>query len=319
LSRRALPFVEFAWWSNAIAAKPSSKGVGMILSLTALAASAACPTTLVSAKPNENHVLFNGVSPDGRLLAVGWDRGSPPNVERGAFLLDLRSGERTDLSGLNNAASFSPGGQLLVSANYPGNRALKTEIVELDRRTGKTRTYGSAPSLEWLATYSADGKYVLFNSDRTGGSDLYRARRTDGAVERLTADPRYEAHAHYFDRDRKLIFHRQTAGDNYDIVVRDVRTGKERLIGASALEESYPAISPDGRWIAFSAVPKAGAQPNLYLMRSDGKGRRRLTSGESKDAYGAWAPDGRTLYFVRFDADGSKIYRIKVRNGACGN
>lgn len=291
----------------------------MILGLIALAASSICPTTLVAAKPNENLVLFHGISPNGRLLAIGWDRGSPPKVERGAYLLDLTNGKRSDLPGLNNAPSFSPDGQFLVSANYSGDRALKTEVVELDRRTGRTRTYASSPSLEWLASYSSDGKYVLFNSTRTGGSDLYRARRTDGAVQRLTVDPRYEAHGQYFAADRKLIFHRQTDGDNYDIVTRDLRTGKELPIGATSLEEGYPAISPDRRWIAFSAVPKAGAQPNLYIMRSDGSRRRRLTSGESKDAYAAWAPDGRTLFFVRFDVDGSKIYRMRVRNGGCVN
>jgi Tol biopolymer transport system component len=137
-------------------------------------------------------------------------------------------------------------------------------------------------------------------------------------VERLTADPRYEAHARYFDRNRLLIFHRQTAGDNYDIVVRDMRSGRERLVGATGAEEAYPALSPDERWIAFSAVPTPGAQPNLYLMRSDGSARTRLTSGLSKDAYAAWGPDGRSLYFVRFDPEGSKIMRLSVVDGRCG-
>jgi len=158
---------------------------------------------------------------------------------------------------------------------------------------------------------------ILFNSTRSGASDIYEVDRASGALRQLTSDPRYEAHASYFDGARKIIFHRQTRGENYDIVVRDLRTGQERVVGATAAEEAYPAISPDRRWIAFSAVPVSGAQPNLYVMRTDGTGRRRLTEGASKDAYATWASDGRALYFVRFEASGSKVYRIAMAGGSC--
>ena len=289
----------------------------MLALLVAAATSAACPIEPIAGAPGENHVMFHGVSPDGRTLAIGWDKGSGREVQRGAYLLDLRTGKRTDLPHLNNAPSFSPDGRFLVSANYPGERGLRTEIVELDRRTGAPRSFASAPSLEWLASYSRDGAWVLFNSTRTGGSDLYRVRRSDDAVEQVTSDPRYEAHGQFFGIGRKVIFHRQIEGDNYDIVIRDFRMGTERAIGATPLEEAYPAMSPDGRWVAFSAVAKAGAQPNLFVMRADGSGRRQLTEGAAKDAYATWSPDGRSIYFVRFHEDGSKIYRIAMRNGAC--
>lgn len=289
----------------------------MLALLVAAATAAACPIELVAGTAGENHVMFHGFSRDGQTLAVGWDRGSGSSAQRGAYLLDLPTGKRTDLPQLNNAPSFSLDGHFLVSANYPGDRALKTEVVELDRQTGATRSFASAPSLEWLASYSRDGTWVLFNSTRTGGSDLYRVRRSDGVLEQVTSDPRYEAHGQFFDRDRKLIFHRQTEGDDYDIVVRELRTGRERAVGSTPLEEAYPAVSPDGRWIAFSAVTKAGAQPNLFVMRDNGRGRRQLTEGASKDAYATWSPDGRAIYFVRFHEDGSKIYRIAMRNGAC--
>jgi TolB protein len=276
-----------------------------------------CTATVVASGQGENHVLFHGVSPDGRTIAVGWDRGSGAAIERGAYLLDLRSGKRTEIAQLNNAASFSPDGRFLVSATYSSDRALRTEIMELDRHTGTARTFASAKSGEWLASYSADGRSILFNSTRSGGSDLYRVRRADNLVEKLSQDPRYEAHGQFFDGDRKIIFHRQVAGDDYDIVVLDVRSGETRALGVTPLEEAYPAISPDRRWIAFSAVAKAGEQPNIYTMRADGTGRRRLTSSPAKDAYATWSPDGRWLYFVRFHDQGSRVYRLPVRGGAC--
>ncbi|MEO5613241.1 MAG: hypothetical protein ABIT68_10940 [Sphingomicrobium sp.] len=273
----------------------------------------------VASVPGENHVMFHGLSPDGRTLAVGWDRGSGANVERGAYLLDLRTGRRTALPHLNNAPSFSPDGRHLISANYASDRSLKTELVELDRRDGSARTFASGPSGEWLGSYASDGRWILFNSTRTGASDLYRIRRADGRIERLTDDPRYEAHAQFFDHDRQVIFHRQTAGDDFDIVIRDLSRRAERAVGVTPAEEGYPAISPDRRWIAFSAVTKAGQQPNLFVMRADGSGRRQLTAGPSKDAYATWSRDGRSIMFVRFAPGGSKIMRLAVRNGNCRN
>ena len=297
--------------------------VSIIVALAALPAVSAsaidpesCTPRLISSAAGEDHVLFDGVAPDGRTLAIGWQKGQGPEVERGAFLLDLRTGKRTPLSQLNNAPSFSPDGRHLVAANYAADRALKTEIVELDRASGAARTYASGPSGEWLASYSRDGRWILFNSTRSGGSDLYRVKRSGGRVEQLSRDPNYEAHAQELPGG-KLLFHRQVAGDNYDIALLDPATGRSVAIGATELEEAYPAMSPDGRWIAFSAVAAAGEQPNLYVMRRDGTNRRRLTRGAAKDAYAAWAPNGRALYFVRFSSEGSAVHRISMRSGEC--
>lgn len=261
--------------------------------------------------------MFHGLSPNGRELAVGWERGEGAARQRGAFILDLRTGKRTPLPQLNNAATFSPDGRFLVAANYSADPKLRTEIVELDRKTGETKTYASHTATEWLASYSSDGKWILFNSMRTGGSDLYRVERGTGRIERITNAANYEAHGRYFDRDRQVMFHRNVSGDDYDVAVLDTRTGQTRSVGATPLEEAYPALSPDGRWIAFSAVDTAGEQPNLYVMKNDGSGKYRLTSGPDKDAYSTWSRDGRAIYFVRFGKDGGRIYRLKMRNGAC--
>src|SRR4249919_3367007 len=118
----------------------------MLALILAAAAVGTCALDQVSGIPGENHVMFHGLSPDGRKIAIGWDRRSGANVERGAYLLDLRTGRRTDLAHLNNAPSFSPDGRYLVSANYAADRSLKTELVELDLRRGSARSLASGPS-----------------------------------------------------------------------------------------------------------------------------------------------------------------------------
>jgi Tol biopolymer transport system component len=292
----------------------------LILALLAVAATpdAKCVPGLISGVPGEGQSMFHGLSPDGRELAIGWESGSGDSVRRGAFILDLKTKRRTALPHLNNAPSFSPDGRHLVAANYSDDPNLQTEVVELDRRTGIARTYASSPASEWLASYSSDGKWILFNSMRTGASDLYGVERSTGRLERLTSGTTYEAQGQFFDRDRKILFHRNVQGDDYDVAVLDRRTGTSHAIGATALEEAYPAISRDRRWIVFSAVTAPGEKPNLYIMKPDGSGRTRLTQGTDQDAYATWSSDARFIYFVRFHPEGGRVYQLRMRNGRCG-
>ncbi|MFM7251830.1 MAG: prolyl oligopeptidase family serine peptidase [Ilumatobacteraceae bacterium] len=75
----------------------------------------------------------------------------------------------------------------------------------------------------------------------------------------------------------------------------------ERIIGSIA-QASSPAVSPDGRWVAF-VVQRVDIEANRYrsgiwLAAADGTSAPRpLTSGD-RDGSPAWSPDGRTLVFT---------------------
>ena len=57
--------------------------------------------------------------------------------------------------------------------------------------------------------------------------------------------------------------------------------------------DTEPAFAADGRTIAFV---RAG---DLYSVRPDGSGQRRLTSGPELDSAPIVSPDGRTVVFER--------------------
>jgi TolB protein len=230
----------------------------------------------------------------------------------------LRTGRRRDLAGLNNAPSFSPDGAKLVAANYPGPRELRMEIVELDLDRGTTRPLAPNPASEWLPSYSSDGRWVVFNSTRSGGSDLYRVHTRRGTVERLTDDPRYEAHAQFSRDGRRILFHRQIAGDDYGLALLDLRTRRVTEFPGSPREEAYPAFSPDQHQIAFgSDAGQQAGKTDIYVMKADGSGRKRLTAHPDKDAYATWSPDGRFLYFMRQSDEGVSLYRLRMKGGDC--
>jgi Tol biopolymer transport system component len=66
-------------------------------------------------------------------------------------------------------------------------------------------------------------------------------------------------------------------------------------------EDSNPAFSPSGRLIAFEGNrenPESSAS-HIYVVKSDGSGLRRLTSGKFKDEDPAFSADGKTVFFSR--------------------
>jgi Tol biopolymer transport system component len=68
--------------------------------------------------------------------------------------------------------------------------------------------------------------------------------------------------------------------------------------GFVAFQWEPVAWSPDGRRLAFTGqFGAADADEDIWVMRADGSGRRRLTSGGAS-FHPVWSPDGRRIYFA---------------------
>ena len=73
--------------------------------------------------------------------------------------------------------------------------------------------------------------------------------------------------------------------------------------------QTDPAWSPDGRLIAFTS--KRSGSFDLYVMRADGSGTRRLTTARADDHHPTWSPDGARIGFER----AGKIYVENAQGG----
>ncbi len=72
----------------------------------------------------------------------------------------------------------------------------------------------------------------------------------------------------------------------------------------------YPAVSPDGKQIAF------GYEGDIYLVPAEGGKARQLTTNPAYDARPVWSPDGSRIAFMS-DREGSRdIYVVSVEGGA---
>ena len=76
--------------------------------------------------------------------------------------------------------------------------------------------------------------------------------------------------------------------------------------------------SPDGQWLAFNVAPGGGLNEQIYIVRPDGTGLRRLTDGgKANNFLNGWTPDGRFIAFSsnRRDPSATDSYLLEVATG----
>src|SRR5512143_247416 len=72
--------------------------------------------------------------------------------------------------------------------------------------------------------------------------------------------------------------------------------GVPRRLTASPAQESHPALSPDGAWLAFTSRDEGA--PEIHVMLAEGGAARRLTYLGGDSWVAGWHPDGRRILFA---------------------
>ena len=140
--------------------------------------------------------------------------------------------------------------------------------------------------------WTPDSQRVVFTSGRDGGGLFWKAADGTGDVEQLlesTNTPRPWA----WSTDGRLVFD-QSPGDIGVLSVGGDRT-VEMLLDTE-FEEQTPALSPDGRWLAYRS--DESGQGNIFVQPfpnvDDGKWQVSTSGGADP----VWSVDGRRLFFV---------------------
>jgi hypothetical protein len=78
---------------------------------------------------------------------------------------------------------------------------------------------------------------------------------------------------------------------------------------------SEPAVSPDGRLLAFARGASAGSQHDLWVLPVDGGTARRVTSSASNEIEPAWSSDGRSLAYTSISGTSPSIWVVPAAGG----
>ncbi len=162
----------------------------------------------------------------------------------------------------------------------------------------------SHPALDYNAAFSPDGKSIVFTSHRDGNADLYRVRLDGSGLERLTDHPAFDDAAALSPDSQRIAFVSSRSGQA-DIWVRDLEHRKTWNVTDASGGDFRPAWSPDGQWLAFSSNRGMWRESDIYIIRPDGSGLRRLTDTPGWDGSPSWSPDGKRLAYYS-SAGGSR-------------
>jgi Tol biopolymer transport system component len=208
---------------------------------------------------------------------------------------------------------------VLVAQDYTvafnGLAPANTDIFLADPEGRNPRPFLPHAAQDYNPSFSADGEWLLFTSERDGSADIYRARLDGSRLERLVEDPAFDDQATLSPDGRSLAFVSSRAGQA-DIFLLDLATRAVRNVTAASTGEFRPAWSPDGEWLAFSSDRDAarttcagsgattGPGPfvrpqytGVFVMRADGSELRRISATTEVAGRPTWSADGAQVLF----------------------
>jgi hypothetical protein len=146
---------------------------------------------------------------------------------------------------------------------------------------------------------SSDGQFLAFLRPFKGRNALWVQKiATTGedtsAGEREIAGPEYDVREAGFFPDHRLVFSSGRTGQ-FEFYTATTSGKLERLKDPNC-SVRYPAVSPDGRWLAFSC--EHGGNWQLHVMNLRGNEDLQLSSAECNSISPAWTADSKHLIYA---------------------
>jgi Tol biopolymer transport system component len=256
-------------------------------------------------------VFVGALLASGAALVAAAQQAAAPNAER-EFLSRVR---RLTVEGRRAGEGYwSPDGTRLVfqSEREPGNPFY--QIYVLDLGTGDVKRISPGTGKTTCSFFRPGTDEILFSSTHADPKSK-QLQDEEIAFRASGKERRYS-----WDYDPEM-----------DIWAFSEKTGALKRLTDARGYDAEASYSPDGQWIAFSSMRDVyGRQVSdaerkqlevdpsyfaeIYIMRADGSGQRRLTTVPGYDGGPFFTPDGTRIIWRRFDEQGliADIFTMKL-------
>ena len=246
-------------------------------------------------------------TPDGRNLLFVSNQGGSRDV----YQLPLNASSEPSsppvrlTTGINaHTISISADGKKLAysvftyTANIWSIRIPKGEAISISEAQSVTE---GNQAIEGISI-SPDGKWLAFDSNRSGNQDIYKMPVGGGELEKLTTSPSDDFLPSWSPDGKEIVFYSFRTG-NRDIHLMTADGGSIRQLTDDPAQERYPDWSPDGNHLVFHSA-KTGNQELFVISRKS----KILEWGTSQQLtfdgghYPRWSPVGNLIAYI---ADGT--------------
>jgi serine/threonine-protein kinase len=221
-------------------------------------------------------------------------RGGPEVARYPIVVVDRKGGtsKLIDEGGAYANPRLSPDGkQLALTVLKDGN--FDVWVYDLERGVPTRLTFDDAPDTEQV--WSPDGRFLVFSSGRNGADNLYR-KRADGSgdEERLTKSDIPMWATSWSGDGRSIAIAGMGQNGNFDVTMLTLDDKKVQPLLTSSFRETDAAISPDGRWVAYTS--NESGRLEVYV-RPYPAGAGRWQVSDTGGGFPRWAGNGRELFY----------------------
>jgi serine/threonine-protein kinase len=246
------------------------------------------------------------VSESGTLLYLASAGETAPGeivyVSRDGAMTPIDSG----LTGDFHSLALSPDGRRLAASKVEGTEQ-QVWVKQLPDGPLTKLTFEGNRSVR--PVWSPDGNYVGYLGNEGSGQQLYRMR-ADGSSppELVVAYLGRQINEAFWSRDGRWIvfrtvpndiFAQRTAGDTSTIPILQ-----------SAFDEFTPALSPDGRWLAYMSNESGTFEVFVRPFPAAQSAKWQVSTASGSNPF--WSPDGRELLYWTL---GAQLVSVPVLPG----
>jgi TolB protein len=166
------------------------------------------------------------------------------------------------------------------------------------------------PALGAFPHWGGDGKTIYFLRQGKGSNGVFSIPSGGGKPRRLTRTG--DVNTMDVAPDGRLVLERSA-----DLFLADSQAHIiSRLTKTKTVEETYPAVAPDGKRLAF--VRDTSVSTLVVLELATGKETSLLHSGRTEFTHPTWSPDGKRIVFARerHNGRGNDLWEVSVGSGS---
>jgi Tol biopolymer transport system component/DNA-binding winged helix-turn-helix (wHTH) protein len=268
-----------------------------------------------SAQRISNDTDTNGaalsISADGSsLLAAQLRRESNIWVAPAADLAQARQVTFSSINGIYGWHSFdwTPDNKIVFAAGV--DRTVAIYVMDADGRNQKQVTSGGF--FDQRLSVTADGRFIVFQSNRSGSNEIWRVNMDGSDLRQLTTGGANSS-PHPTPDGQWVVYTSAHSGRSF---VWRVPLAGGPPVRVMDKESTYPRVSPDGRYLACGYLADDDAPAQLALVDFAGSSLVRLFEAPRSANFNdgiRWTPDGQAICY-RDLANG--IWRQEMKGGA---